>query len=177
MGTGKFVFMDNKPELRERQVRWGGWRWALVFYWWEWQQILYVTSCSTLPGHLQVQGMSGRRRPHSFCLAMDTSGPGLPVAQRSTSEISLSVSDAPLEGWITYWASFRFNIMFKVASIHIIVKSLNDSRWGNRYCRTVDKGRHYWVWLATIPLHEHENSFNLCEPQSPHPLNRNNFNT
>lgn len=114
--------MDNKPKF---QGRWGGWRWAIAFYSWEWKQILYVTletSCSTLPGHLQVQGVSGRLRPHSRCLAIDTSGPGLPVAQRSTSEISLSLSGAPLEGWIIYWASFRFNFLFKVASIHINVK-------------------------------------------------------
>lgn len=122
-------------------------------------------------------GVSRRRWPHSLCLAMDTSGPGLPVAQRSTSEMSLSLSHAPLEGWIIYGASFRFNFLFKVASIRINIKSLSDSRRGNRYCRTVDEDRHYWVWLAIIPLHDHENSFNLCEPQSSHLLNRNNFNS
>lgn len=169
--------MGNKPKF---QGRWGGWRWAIVFYLWEWKQSSYRnpgTSYSTLPGHLQVQGVSGRRWPHSLCLAMDSSGPGLPVAQRSTSEMSLSLSQAPLEGWIIYGASFRFNFLFKVACIRINIKSLSDSRWGNRYCRIVDEDRHYWVWLAIIPLHDHENSFNLCEPQSSHLLNRNNFNS
>lgn len=61
-----------------------------------------VIACPTLLGHLQDQGISGRLRPLSVCLAMYTNGLHLSVAWRSTSEIYLSFSDTPSKGWTIY---------------------------------------------------------------------------